>query len=191
MSDSLHEKWAHWSLERVRFLLSHIENFVEDDSADLREKARQFSAQTGLDKVQRLVEAEPSEPGLPGLVLDRLAPFFEAGLLLQRGMNSESSNWWVTDIFWRGITFHLEMKDQVRATGLVPEITPLQVHRAPTEKILSQLKMNFLLPKHESDGYLLRPTPTVAYVLFSTLAAPWANEHLGQAHTLVNKCFLY
>ena len=191
MNDTLQEKWVRWSLERMQFLLSHVESFVEDEAAELRERVRNFTPQTGLEQVNSLVQCEPNDPHLPLLVLDRLTPFFEAGLLLQKGMNSESSNWYVTDLFWRGATFHLEIKDQVNASGLVPELTPLQVHKAPAKKVLDSLGLSFLATKSDSEGYLLRPTPTVALVLLSHLAAPWAEDHLAHAHNLVNKCFLY
>jgi hypothetical protein len=191
MSDLIKEKITRWSLDRVQFLLAHIENFVEDESAELRERARAFSPQTGLESVERLVSCSPSDPKLALLVMESLVPFFDAGFVLQRGPDPDAANWWITDLFWRGNTFHLELKDQVRANALVPEITPLQVHRAPADKILSTSGMSFLAPGPESQGYLLRPTPSTAFVLLSRLAPPWALDHIACAHKLVNKCFIY
>jgi hypothetical protein len=195
MSDLLTDKLSRWSLERVRFLLAHIESFVDDQDGDreLRERARAFVAQTGLEGIESLLENEPGDPRLPLLLLQRLAPFFDAGLLLQRGLSADDGdgNWWMTDLFWRGSTFHLELNDQVRANTLVPEITPLQVRRAPATKILSALNMDFLRTPGGSDGYLLRPAPGVCFVLFSDLAPPWAADHLAHAHRLINKSFLY
>jgi hypothetical protein len=51
--------------------------------------------------------------------------------------------------------------------------------------------MSFLQTGPEAQGYLLRPTPSIAYVLVSRLAAPWAVDHIACAHKLVNKSFLY
>ncbi|NJL25505.1 MAG: hypothetical protein HC902_10265, partial [Calothrix sp. SM1_5_4] len=56
------EKITRWSLERVRFLLSHIEGFIDDENAELRDRALAFTAQGGLDKIERLVESNPSDP---------------------------------------------------------------------------------------------------------------------------------
>lgn len=191
MSDLIKEKITRWSLERVQFLLSHIESFVDDDTTEVRERARSFVAQSGLDKIESLVSANPGDPALPLLVLQNLSPFFESGLLLQRGLDVDTSNWYVTDLFWRGNTFHLELKDQVCAKGLVPEITPLQVHRATAGRVLSTIKMDFLMPTPEAQAYLFRPTPSTAYVCFSALADHWAADHVAGAHKLVNKAFIY
>lgn len=189
MTEQIKDRLTRWSLERVKFLLSHIENFVED--GDLRERALQFVSQTGLDKIESLLDGSPTDPNLPMRILDRLAPFFEAGLLLKRAPSSERESWWVTDLVWRGMVFHLELPDQVEAKGLVPELTPLQVHRAAAEKILSTLNLPFLLKNPQAQGYLLKPTPTVAFVFFTPLADHWAEGHLTEAQRLINKCFIY
>jgi hypothetical protein len=175
----------------VQFLLAHIESFVDDDDKELRERARQFVPAGGLDKIERLVDVDPSDARLPLLCLERLSAFFDCGLLLQRGLNSEEGNWWVTDLFWRGQVFHLDLKDQVRANGLVPEITPLQVHRASAPKVLNAVNMRFLLTAADADAFLLRPAPSTSYVLFSNLGSPFTLDHIASAHRLVNKSFLY
>lgn len=191
MSEMFRDRLSQWSLEQVEFLLSHVEKFVEDDVQTLREKVKNFVPQTGLENIQRLVEVPPGDARMPRLVLESLAPFFDAGLLLQRGPSDESSNWWVTDFIWRGQAFNLDLKDQVRALQLVPEITPLQIHHASAKKVLEQLNMQFLPLPNETEAYLLRPTPTLAYILFSNLAAPWALDHLASAHKLINNCYIW
>lgn len=201
-----HVRLRRWSLESVQFLLSHIENFVEDAGSnaktqDLNEakiRARDFSISTGLDKIERLIEVDPlaeessvESETLPLLALNRLSAFFDSGLLLRRGLSEDVENWWVTDLFWRGNIFHLELKDQVRANPLVPEITPLQVHRADAKLALKQIQLDFMLTPDEANAYILRPTPAIAFVLISHLAPPFAVDHIAHAHRLVNKCFLY
>jgi|GEM_PF-1319542 len=180
-----------WSLERVQFVLSHIEDFIDDESQEMRERAKNFVAQTGLEKVQALAGCDPQEPHLPTQLLERLSPFFDSGVLLQRGVSSESDNWWVTDLFFRGNAFHLELKDQVKATEIVPKITPLQVHRAPAGKVLAALKLDFLSPSPDANAFLVRPTPSIAFLLVSNFPAPWTEDHVAQAHRLINKCFIY
>lgn len=182
---------ARWSLERVQFVLSHVEDFIDDDAQEMRERAKNFVAQQGLDKVEGLAGCEPLDPHLPTQLLERLSPFFDSGVLLQRGLSDESGNWWVTDLFYRGTAFHLEPKDQVNATPIVPAISPMQVHRAPAVKVLSALKLNFLCPSKEADAFLVKPTPSTAFVLISNFPAPWTGDHVAQAHRLINKCFIY
>lgn len=175
-----------WNLQRLQFLLSHIEDFVENDWREIREKARTFSPQLGLDNIEDIVEPT-NEIRPPSYVLDRLTPFFESGLLL----SNPKDKWTVTDVFWRGSVFHLEPDEQSPAGHLVNDITPLQVRKAPAGKILSTLGMQFLAPGADCTGYLVRPAPQVGFVLFSNLADPWALDHVTHAHRLINKAFVY
>lgn len=191
IKDKITEKMGRWSLDRVQFLLSHIENFIDDESEELRQKAKQFVAQTGLDKIERLIETDPNDPELPRHLLERLATFFDAGVLIQRGLSPENGNWWVTDIFSRGNIFHLELNDQIRANSLIPDLTPLQVNKAQAKTILKTINMDFLAADLETMAYMLKPTPGVALVLLSNLPAPWAASHMEHAHKLVNKAFNY
>ena len=180
-----------WSLERLQFLLAHIEDFIDDEEKELKERARGFSPEIGMDKIERLVDFDPGNAHLPLLVLERMAPFFDAGLLLQRGPAAENAGWWVTDLIWRGNVFHLEIKDQIQASSLIPEMTPLQVNRASASDILARLKLPALTPAKDATALLLKPTPSIAYVLISNLAAPWLEDHVTQASRLVNKSFIY
>ena len=120
------------------------EDFVDDDLHELRERARAFVPAGDLDKVSDLVAGAPGDPALPAAIFGKLAAFFNGGVLLQRGLLPEDTNWWVTDIFWRGSAFHLELVDQIRANSVLTELTPLQVHRAPASQVLNKLKLSFL-----------------------------------------------
>lgn len=191
IKDHLTEKVGRWSLQRVQLLLSHIETFIDDESEELRQRAKQFRGQTGLDKIERLIEADPSDPDLPLRLIERLAVFFDAGILIQRGFSPEDGNWWVTDLFWRGNTFHLDLNDQVRANALIPDLTPLQVNKAQAKSILKSISMEFLAPSDDTQAYLLKPTPGVALLLLSDLPAPWAVDHIAHAHKLINRSFIF
>lgn len=180
-----------WSLERLQFMLAHIEGFIEDEDRDFRERAREFSPASGLDKVEKLVETHPNAAELPQRVLEGLSAFFDSGLMLQRGPAQESAGWWVTDLFWRGSTFHLDIKDQVAAGKLVPEVPPLQVNRMPALKMLDGLNLKFLSTSADANAYLFKPTPTLAYVVISNLPEPWTEDHIAHTQRLVNKSFIY
>lgn len=193
MVDPIPEKLTRWSLERVRFVLSHLEGFVEDDTKEMRERARNFIQSTDLENVDSLVgvDFEPSDSRLPSQLLAGLSHFYESGLLLQQGPSQEASRWWVTDVFCRGNTFHLDLQDQILAAQIVPDMTPLQVHRRSAQPLLEKLNLKFLLPSTHAEAFLLRPTPSIAYLLITNLAPPWSADHLIQTQRLVNKCFLY
>ncbi len=186
--DPIREKIGRWSLERVQFVLNHLEDFVTETDS-IGQQMATFSSQTGLNQIASL-SVPPDEKGQTSVaVLQQLVPFFEAGFLIQKLSAAADSAWWVTDIFSRGQIFNLELKDQVRAEELMVSISPLQIVRAPTEKILGKLGLPFLQPKVDSSGYLIRPTPTVALLLISALSPLWIEDHMKQAQRLINNAF--
>ena len=192
IKDKIGEKVSQWSLDRVQFMLAHMEGFIEDDEQALRENARHFVAQTGLEKIERLIDLSPNDPSLPVQLFEKLAIYFSGGALIERSTSPEqNANWWATHLFWRGLTFQLALNDQVQANSLIPEMTPLQVHKAQAEAILDSLNLRFLAQAPETHAYLLKPTPTVSYLLLSELPAPWAMGHLENALRLVNKAFVF
>lgn len=180
-----------WSLEKVRFILEHVEDFIESESTQLREAAQSFEAQTDLNTVESLFDGDPNNPRLPQILFQRLSAYFDVGLLLQRSPGPENSNWFATDCMWKGIVFHLELKDQIQATQIVPELTPLQVQKADAKKVMDSLRLGFFIKDVKGDAYLIKPTPHVAYLLISQLPNPWSMQHLEKARILINKCFIY
>jgi hypothetical protein len=194
MNATLKDKIQHWSLERLRFLLSHIEGFIEDTETEkqIRAQLAQFEPQSGLEHIENLVASEsPNAPELPLLVLERLVPFFLSGVLIARSPAAEEGNWWATSFFWRGQLFRLQMSDQVLASHVVPEVSPLTIRKAQAQKTLSALNLQFLCPDEDGDAYLLKPTPILAYVLITRLAPPWRDDHLFHTQRLITKCFNY
>ena len=173
----------------MNFLLAHIQDFINDEAAALKQQTENFVVEGGLDKIEKLIEADPGDPNLPARVFERISAFFDSGLMMQK--TNARAGWHVTDVFWRGKVFHLDSEEQVTVERLIPQVAPLQVHRANALKTLGQVNLQFLAPSSESDAYLFRPTPSVAYVLISNLAAPWSADHIENAHRLVNKCFIF
>jgi hypothetical protein len=180
-----------WSVGRVGFVMGHLESFVEraEDDDELRERLRTFTPQSDLDHVERITLADPSDPALPELVLERLAPFFESGVLIQRGLENDA--WAVTDVFGRGTTFHLAHDEQVVASRVVPEIGPLDVRKAPADPVLRAIEFECLLPAKDATAYLFRPMPDVCLVLISRLGPVFAVSHVEAARKLVSDSFLY
>ncbi len=188
------EKVTRWSLDRLHFLLGHIEGFIESDVAEQKNilsRAQNFSPLGGLENIESFLECPAEDARLPIRVLEKLASFYEAGLLLQRGPapGSNNANWWITNLFWRGSVFDLALADQVQANHLLKEMTPLQVHKSPAPKLLQSVGLEDLLTAPDADAFLIKPTTTVAYVLLSQMPKPWAADHVHHTHRLVNKCF--
>lgn len=173
-----------WSLKKIEFLLSHIEEFIEDDNSPIREAVSRFEVQTGLEKVSALHALDPSDPDLSFKVFEKIAPFYEAGLLFQF-----KSDWRVTDFFWRGQVFGLEPEDQIPAGNVMREISPLQVNSARARALLGQLGCDFIRVPDESRSFLFRPAESIAYVLISNLPDIWSADHVEATHTLLNRSF--
>ena len=189
--DPTPEKIKCWSLDGVKYLLGHLEDFIDNDVRVIQNRARTFTPTTGLEDVLKLVDGEPGDVRMPGRVFEGLSQHYDCGLMLQRDRATDAEDWLVTDIFWRGSLFHLEAKDLIPASKIIPKITPLQVHRAQASKILNAIHLQFLAGDNDAAAYLLKPMPALAYVLISDLAHVWSADHLAETHRLVNKCFIY
>lgn len=171
-----------WRLDKLKFLLCHIEDFIDRDWQEIKERAQNFAPQTGLETIEDLVEPLAATKD-PLLVLDRLHPFFDSGLLLQ--------DWKVTDILWRGSVFHLDGQEQAPAVRLKNSSAPSKILSGSAKKILQPLGLEFLSQTPSAKGFLVKPTPDVAFVLFSDLADPWMEGHIRHAHRLINKAFIF
>lgn len=180
-----------WSLDRIQFLLQHIEDFIEDESQSIRERAKNFEPQTDLTPLESLVQLAPEQTDRPVEAFENLAPFYEMGLLVQKAPSFESTNWWVTDVFWRGSVFRLKMEDQVAAQAVIPAISPLQVQKTSAHKVLGELKMDFFWPFPDASAFLFKPSQSTAYILITSLAEPWSRGHVEKTHQLINRSFLY
>lgn len=180
-----------WSFLQVKSLLEHVDDLIESESGQLREAAKEFQALGDLSSIENLVDGDPNNPRLPQILFQRLSAYFDVGLLLQRAPGAESSNWWVTDCMWKGIVFHLDLKEQISAVKIVPEISPLQVQKAEALKVMEALDLGFFLNGMDGEAYIIKPTPHLSYLLISQLPQPWSHDHLTAAQKLINKCFIY
>jgi hypothetical protein len=179
-----------WSLDKVQFLLSHIEDLVEDDSAELKKRIAEFEVQSGLEDIEAFGESDPSDPQVAIRVFEKLAPFYEAGLMVQR-LGTDATQWWLTDFFWKGQVFRLELNDQISANRVVSQTSPLQVRKSDASKLLEELGLGFMRVPTSANAFLFRPTSQVAYILMSDLPGLWSADHVESTQRLLNKSFIF
>lgn len=181
-----------WSLEKIKFLMSHIEDFIDEDgSHQVSRTAKEFEPQSDISSLSSLSMSEQDTLQTPNRVLERLVPFYEFGFLAQKSTSSESSNWWITDFFWRGNMFRLRLEDQIEVQKFIPPISPLEVKRGQTSLFLKGLKLDFMECQDDSEIFALRPTSHATYFLSSDLPKPWSISHLEETRKLVTKAFNY
>src|ERR1700722_20262124 len=109
MMNPVHEKISYWSVSRIRHLLSRFESAAVsalqsrpengtrasgNEESTIRERALAFSGQGGLDRIESLMDVEPNVQEHAAHVLERLTPFFDAGLLLRQ--TEAAPSWWLT-----------------------------------------------------------------------------------------------
>lgn len=179
-----------WSLEKIKFLMSHIEDFIDDDgSHQVSRTAKSFETESDISRLSSLMVSEGDSLQTPLVVLERLTPFYEFGFLAQKSTSSESSNWWITDFFWRGNIFRLRLEDQIEVQSFVPPISPLEVNRGKTSLFLKAINLSFIDCQKDSEIFALRPTSQTAYFLSSDLPSPWSVSHLEETRKMVTKAF--
>jgi hypothetical protein len=179
-----------WSLDKVKFLMSHIEDFVDEDGSQaVRRVAQDFQASSDIANLSQLALSEPETREAPFRVLERLIPYYEFGFLSQKSISVENPTWWITHFFWRGNLFHLTLEDQLEVQKYIPSITPLEVRKGKAPLFLKGLNLDFIECPKESEIFVLRPTSHTAYFLATNLPAPWLETHLEETRKLVNKAF--
>lgn len=179
-----------WSLDKIKFLMSHIEDFVDENgSHQVSRTAREFQASSEISQVGTLMMSEPENREAPLKVLERLLPYYEFGFLAQKSINIENPRWWITDFFWKGNLFRLTLEDQIEVRKFIPSMTPLQVKKGKASLFLHGLNLDFIECQDETEVFVIRPTSQTAFLLASDLPAPWKEEHLEETKRLVNKAF--
>ena len=184
------ESLKKWSLDKVKFLMNHIEDFVDENgSHQVSRTAREFQASSDVQKLSELILSEPETREAPLKVLERLMPYYEFGFLAQKSISIENENWWITDFFWKGNLFRLTVEDQLEARKFIPMITPLEVRKGKAPSFLKGLNLDFIECPEDSEVFVLRPTSSAAYFLATNLPQPWVESHLEETRKMVNKAF--
>lgn len=179
-----------WSLDKVKFLMNHIEDFVDENgSHQVSRTAKEFQVSTEIENLGELLVSEEETREAPLKVLERLVPYYEFGFLAQRSMSYENDSWWITDFFWKGNLFRLTLEDQVEAKDFVPAMNPLGIQKGKAPLFLKGLNLDFIECPKEAEVFVLRPTANTAYFLATNLPKPWIEDHLEETKKLVNKAF--
>jgi hypothetical protein len=179
-----------WSLDKVKFLMSHIEDFVDEEGSHLVSRtAKDFQASSDIQALSELSLSEPETREAPFKVLERLVPYYEFGFLAQKSISVENSTWWITNFFWKGNIFRLALEDQLEAQKFVPPLTPLEMRKGRAPLFLKGLNLDFIECPEESEIFALRPTSHTTYFLATNLPAPWLETHLEETRKLINKAF--
>ena len=179
-----------WSLEKIKFLMDHVEDFVDDNgSHQVRRTAKEFEASSQIEAQSELTVSEPDSHQTPNRVLERLVPYYEFGFLAQKSYSEDEEKWWITEFLWKGNLFKLRVEDQIEVQDFIPSISPMEIRRGKAPLFLKGLNLEFIECPKESDVFVLRPSFSAAYFLASNLPEPWIESHLENTRKLINKSF--
>jgi hypothetical protein len=209
----MNANWQQWTLRHIRGLVEKLEQLehslehsmdemlshagggsrpkadqVErDEFAGRLERMRAFAARTDLNEVDAITDRAFADPiELPGLVLQRLAPYFDGALLLQQ---AGPEMWHLSAFVTRGEFFKLEPEERLNASHLVQPLGPDQVLKANAGAMLAELPLPFALSGHTAQAYLCMPQPGIAYILISDIPPLWSEDHVRSALRLLNQAF--
>lgn len=118
------------------------------------------------------------------LVVERMAPFFQAVLWLHR--TDPQGNWIMNRFAWKGQFFELESSECQLPAQALPELSPLKVQKTSASQLLKSLNLEFIFLGELAQAFLLRPTPSDAFVLVSETPGPWAADLLEHSLRLIN-----
>lgn len=189
--------WPHWTLRHIRGLVERLGNLeasvgglLESNTAQAEQlgRMRAFEARTDLINVPSLLDTPLADPAdLPALVLQRLAPYFEGGLLVQRPAGG--GPWRLHGFVTKGEFFPLNENERIDAGHLVQSLGPDQVLKANAEALLAEIPVPFAPVRWEAQAFLAMPAPDVAFILISDIPALWREDHVRSSLRLINDAF--
>ena len=118
------------------------------------------------------------------ILFSKLSIFFDVGILLEKDKN----NWKAQAYFKEGQMNGLLDKSMEVKGG--PQITPLQIVKAPATPFLKQLGLDSTVrAPADLTAFLLRPHDQVSFILMTRLAGPWLKNHMNEIHQEILKAF--
>ena len=191
---------SNWTTPRLRQLFQHFQTveeklgaWLEKDSEEQQQQAKEtlqqmhsFQVDQNLSLVKALVpDLSLSGRDVPSLVLENLVPFFDAGFLL-KSRGGQKPN--LEQFFFRGVVFPLP-KEGIAYSRPLPQPGPSLIKSMAAGKWLTQSGFSFLQVDSDAEAFLFQLLPRVYFVLISSIAGPWRQDHLRQAQRLINNAF--
>ena len=149
-----------------------------DHSTEETQQIPDFEVNTSEQYIKGIPIALPSDHIDRTIVIfHRLAPFFNAGIL----MENQDGTWTTKASFQNG---------QVRTIpqGLesilkLPQMKTTDLFSTPAKNILGKLSWKFDSIDQQSTALLLKPSPDFAFVLISELPQLWLKSHSQSIHS--------
>lgn len=180
----------HWTLQRIRSVisrLSQIENSVGDllePSAPLMSRMRSFSPSHDIARLERLNLSGKVSPPLG--ILQALAPYFWAGLLIEKHPEDEEALWWLTGFVARGEYFEIDLADRLDCEGLMTPLQSDEVRRASADAVLTRLPLPMTPPPPDTFAYVMTPRPGLSYIWFSASPPLFSEQFMRKTLDLIH-----
>jgi hypothetical protein len=177
-------------VEKLGNLETTVGGLLEDDSGQKErlERMRSFQVRTDLSPVSSLFDAKPEiNAELPALVLQRLAPFIEGGLWIQK--SPLDRGWRLHAFVTKGEFFPLAEGERLSADHLAQPLAPDQVLKGNAEAMLAEIPIPFAPMHWDTQAFLMMPVPETAFILISDIPALWREDHVRAILNLINRAF--
>ena len=180
------DKWSHGLQRRLTKLEEKLESLLVMDLEPQKNKP-EFRFEPSYDtKIIRTLARELPEDSDDRTIImfARLSIFFEIGILFEKESRSWKAQAFFKDGKIQGLTAStLEVKGG-------PEISPLQIVKAPALPFLKQLKIDSqTIDPDDLTAFLMRPHGHVGFLLMTRLVGPWLKVHMDEIHQEILKAF--
>ncbi len=181
------EKWSQSLQRRLTKLEQKIESVLVMDLGNKQNQSgtAHFEASHDSKLIRTLSRELPEDQEDRTIILfSRLSIFFDVGILLEK----EKANWKAQAYFAEG---HMNaLIDQAMEVKGGPQITPLQIVKAPATPFLKQLGIDQKIrASGDLTAFLIRPQSQVSFLLMTRLAGPWLKNHMNEIHQEILKAF--
>jgi len=188
-----------WTTPRLKTLLGQFRQLEEklgswleleenySNSSDTLQIMHEFVVNRDLKLIRELLpDSGQNREEASVLVLENLQPFFTAGFLLDFKVSLSPR---LSRLFYRGVLFPLP-DEGLPYAKVLPKISPLEVKVMDARKWLRQSPhLDFLKVDLDSQAFLIQPLPQISYILISEVPRLWREEHMKDAHRLINNSF--
>ncbi len=181
------EKWSQSLQRRISKLEQKIESVLVMDLENKNSPSTTalFEACHDSKLIRTLSRDLPDDQEDKTIILfSRLSIFFDVGILLEK----EKNNWKAQAYFEEGRMSGL--LDQAMEVKGGPQLTPLQIVKAPADPFLKQLGIHQKIRTPDNlTAFLIRPHDQVTFLVMSRLAGPWLKNHMNEIHQEILKAF--
>lgn len=185
------ELWTRSKLSQLSNQLAVLNRHVSDllnETDKTLNSMRNFEPADDLASINSILEPQSVKEAERGAwIVERLAPYLD--IIMWMHHTGVNDSWLMTRFAWRGQIFEMVHAECEIEGSAVPSVSPLKILKTQGFKILNALHLNFVNIDFDTPAFLLKPTPSDAFIVMSRTPATWLEEKITHIQKLINQSY--